>query len=84
MAALQSRGTPSPALPARMPVPTYMAPAASPDGVFSYSAASSSEMMMPSSLTQSPSKSATTHASCTSDTSTSGGLKDSSSLLKHH
>ncbi|CAO2149943.1 unnamed protein product [Urochloa humidicola] len=85
MAALQSHGTPPPALPARMPVPTYTAPAASPDGVFSYSAAYSSEMMMPSSLPQSPSRSATTtHASCTSDTSTSAGLKDSSSLLRHH
>ncbi|CAL4982941.1 unnamed protein product [Urochloa decumbens] len=86
MAALQSSdGPPLPALPAKMPVPTYAAPVASPDGgAFSYTAAASSSsgiMMMPSSLTQS---SATTHASHTSDTSTSTGLNDSSSLLKHH
>ncbi|KAG2563553.1 L-type lectin-domain containing receptor kinase IX.1-like [Panicum virgatum] len=82
MAALQSSGGPLPALPAKMPVPTYAAPVTSPEGLFSHSAASSSAATS-SSLTQ-PSTT-TTHTSCTvSDTSTSStGLKDSSSLLKH-
>ncbi|RCV25797.1 hypothetical protein SETIT_5G194800v2 [Setaria italica] len=80
MAALQSTG-PVPALPAKMPVPTYAAPVIPPEGLFSYSAASSSGVMS-SSLTQSSSTTATTHTS-SSDTSTSTGLKDSSSLLKH-
>ncbi|OEL19914.1 L-type lectin-domain containing receptor kinase IX.1 [Dichanthelium oligosanthes] len=83
MAALQSNG-PVPALPAKMPVPTYAAPVASPEGLFSSYSASSSGMTS-SSLTQSTTTTTTTHTSCTSESSTSTGLKDkdSSSLLKH-
>jgi serine/threonine protein kinase len=76
MAALQSTG-PVPALPAKMPVPTYAAPVIPPEGLFSSG-------MVSSSLTQSSLTTATTHTSCSSDTSTSTrGLKDSSSLLKN-
>ncbi|CAN6288612.1 unnamed protein product [Urochloa humidicola] len=82
MAALQSN-SPLPALPAKMPVPTYAAPPViSPEGLFSYKAVSSSGVTS-SSSTQSSSLT-TTQTSSSSDTSGSTGLlKDSSSLLKY-
>nr|TKW02119.1 hypothetical protein SEVIR_8G224400v2 [Setaria viridis] len=74
MAALQSNGPLPAALPAKMPVPTYTVPVAS----------ASSSGTMSSSLTLQTTMTTTTHTSCSSDTSsTSAGLKDSSSLLKH-
>jgi serine/threonine protein kinase len=81
MAALQSNGA-VPALPAKMPVPTYAVPVTSPEGLFSYTASTSG--MTSSSLTQSTTTTTTTHTSCLADSSTSTGSKDdSSSLLKH-
>jgi hypothetical protein len=83
MAALQSNG-PMPALPAKMPVPTYAVPVTSPEGHFSYTASTSG--MTSSSLTQSTTTTttATTHTSCSVDPSTSTvSMDDSSSLLKH-
>ncbi|CAO2185016.1 unnamed protein product [Urochloa humidicola] len=82
MAALQSNAL-LPALPAKMPVPTYAAPPVTlPEGLFSYNAVSSSGVTS-SSSTQS-SLTPATQTSRSSDTSTSTSLlKDSSSLLKH-
>jgi serine/threonine protein kinase len=83
MAALQSNGA-VPALPAKMPVPTYAVPVTSPEGLFSYTASTSG--MTSSSLTQSTTTTttATTHTSCSVDPSTSTvSMDDSSSLLKH-
>uniref|UniRef100_A0A0D9X3Z3 Protein kinase domain-containing protein n=1 Tax=Leersia perrieri TaxID=77586 RepID=A0A0D9X3Z3_9ORYZ len=79
MAMLQSNGQ-LPVLPAKMPVPTYLSPAASVEGPMKSSAGLSS-----SSATQSSSTEIgyATHTSSFSDTSTSAGSKDSSSLLKH-
>nr|CAB3490444.1 unnamed protein product [Digitaria exilis]CAB3503564.1 unnamed protein product [Digitaria exilis]CAB3505097.1 unnamed protein product [Digitaria exilis] len=83
MAALQPGGGGQlPALPAKMPVPTYAPPPVviSPEGLFSQSTVLSA-VVTSSGLTKS---SATTNTSCVSDTSSgSTGLKDSSSLLKH-
>ncbi|KAF0914863.1 hypothetical protein E2562_032787 [Oryza meyeriana var. granulata] len=79
MAVLQFNGQ-LPVLPARMPVPTYVPPVTSLEGLFTSSAGTSS-----SSATQSSSTASgyATHTSSSSDTSTSAGSKDSSSLLKH-
>ncbi|KAL5220491.1 hypothetical protein ABZP36_025204 [Zizania latifolia] len=77
MAALHFSGQ-LPVLPPKMPVPTYGPPMASLDGLFASSTGTSS--VLSSSTTTS---SYATHTSCSSDSSTSAGLKDSSSLLKH-
>uniref|UniRef100_J3MPZ7 Uncharacterized protein n=2 Tax=Oryza brachyantha TaxID=4533 RepID=J3MPZ7_ORYBR len=76
---LQSGGQ-LPALPAKMPVPMYTSPAISVEGLFASSVGLSS-----SSATQSSSTASGygTHTSASSDTSSSAGLKDSSSLLRH-
>ena len=80
MAALQPGG-PVPALPPRMPVPTYAAPVTPPEGLFS---STGGMAMTSSSVTQSSTTTTTTQTSCSSDASaTSAGIKDSSSLLKH-
>ncbi|BAT03627.1 L-type lectin-domain containing receptor kinase IX.1 isoform X1 [Oryza sativa Japonica Group] len=80
MAMLQSGGQ-LPVLPAKMPVPMYIPPVVSVDELFTSPAGMSS-----SSATQSSTTTVSgyaTHISTSSDTSTSAGSKDSSSLLKH-
>ncbi|CAL4940928.1 unnamed protein product [Urochloa decumbens] len=80
MAALQSNA-PLPALPARMPVPTYVAPPVTlPEGLFSYNAVSSSGVTSSGSTQSSLTM---TQTSSSSDSTSTGLLKDSSSLLKH-
>ncbi|KAG8046381.1 hypothetical protein GUJ93_ZPchr0008g13290 [Zizania palustris] len=76
MAALQFSGQ-LPVLPPKMPVPTYAPPVTSLDGLF---ASSTGTSLVQSSTTTS---SHATHTSCSSNSSASAGLKDSSSLLKH-
>uniref|UniRef100_A0A0E0LQT5 non-specific serine/threonine protein kinase n=1 Tax=Oryza punctata TaxID=4537 RepID=A0A0E0LQT5_ORYPU len=80
MAMLQSSGK-LPVLPAKMPVPMYIPPVVSVEGLFTSSAGMSSSSATLSSTTTASGYA--THTSTSSDTSTSVGSKDSSSLLKH-